>query len=79
MNAREEAEQFRQEAISKLLDEQKAIEQQLELLGYGKEHASSPKRRGRPPKATQTTPEDGRQTQHSADSLSEAGSNPPTD
>ena len=36
MTAREEAEELRQKAIETLLDEKRAIEEQLKLLGYGR-------------------------------------------
>jgi hypothetical protein len=49
MTAREEAEELRQQAICKLLDERRAIDEQLKTLGYDKEKAPA-KRRGRPPK-----------------------------
>lgn len=78
MNAREEAEQLRQEAIGKLLEEQKAIAQQLELLGYGKENASTRRCRGRRPKAAQTIAEDSGQTQHPTETP-EVGSNSPVE
>jgi hypothetical protein len=51
MTAREEAQQLRQEAIKKLLDERNAIDQELTLLGYGQEKDATKKRRGRPPKS----------------------------
>lgn len=55
MTAREHAEQLRQEAIKTLLDEKAAIEEMLNTLGYQKE-ATSPKRRGRPPKPAADQP-----------------------
>jgi len=65
MTAREEAEELREEAINKLLEERKAIDEELKLLGYGQELKTPTKRRGRPPKATL---EDGQQVQIQADS-----------
>ena len=52
MNAREKAEQLRQEAIQELLTERQAIDEALTNLGYGHETkpATAIKRRGRPPK-----------------------------
>lgn len=78
MNAREEAERLRQEAIQKLLDEQKAIEHQLELLGYGKEHVSARRRRGRPPKQVMTLQREDRERITDAESACSAsfGSEP---
>jgi hypothetical protein len=55
MTAREEAEQLRQQAIKKLLEERDAVDEQLKLLGYGLDAKSPAKRRGRPPK--QATPQ----------------------
>jgi hypothetical protein len=52
MTPREHAEELRRQAIKTLLAEKQAIEEQLKLLGYGKENAVNGKRRGRPPKAT---------------------------
>jgi hypothetical protein len=49
MTPREHAEELRQQAIKTLLAEKRAIEEQLKLLGYGKENAVNGKRRGRPP------------------------------
>jgi hypothetical protein len=52
MTAREEAQALRQQAITKLLDERNAIDEELKLLGYGQEKTpASGKRRGRPPKS----------------------------
>ncbi len=51
MTAREEAEELRQKAIETLLDEKRAIEEQLKLLGYSQGKPSTQKRRGRPRKS----------------------------
>ena len=48
MNARERAEELRQQAIHELLSERDAIDAQLALLGY--EKAAPLKKRGRPKK-----------------------------
>jgi hypothetical protein len=50
ISPREHATQLRQEAITLLLKERDAIDVELEALGYGKEKATTFKRRGRPPK-----------------------------
>jgi hypothetical protein len=65
MTVREEAEDLRQRAIRTLLDEKRAIEEQLKLLGYGQEKTATTKRRGRPPK-NGATPQgmDGNTDQH---------------
>jgi hypothetical protein len=52
MNAREHAEELRQQAIAELLAERDAIDAQLKSLGYGQEIKTSTNRRGRPPKTT---------------------------
>jgi hypothetical protein len=50
MTARDHAEELRQQAIKELLAEKNALDDQLALLGYGKETAAPPKKRGRPRK-----------------------------
>jgi hypothetical protein len=50
MTAREHAEELRRQAIKELLAEKNAIDDQLALLGHGKETAAPPKKRGRPRK-----------------------------
>jgi len=49
MTAREQAEQLRQQAIQTLLEEKKAIDEMLRMLGYD-ETGQPEKRRGRWPK-----------------------------
>jgi hypothetical protein len=49
MTAREQAEELRQQAIQTLLEEKKAIDGMLRMLGHG-EIAPPEKRRGRRPK-----------------------------
>jgi len=76
MTALEKSEELRREAITTLLVEREAIDEQLQLLGYDKEKSpTSGKRRGRPPKAAthdqgklQTPPEASRTPDTGSDS-----------
>jgi len=52
MNAREQAEGLKRQAIDLLMKERAEIDQELDRLGYGQEKTAPQKRRGRPPKAT---------------------------
>lgn len=50
MNAREQAERLREEAIRLLLAERDDIDAELKRFGYDQMKAAPSKRRGRPPK-----------------------------
>lgn len=56
MNAREKAEQLRQEAIRGLLDEKKAIEEMLKTIGYNSEGKVAGKKRSRTTKEENNLP-----------------------
>ena len=62
MTAREQAEELKRQAIDLLLKEREAIDAELKQLGYGQENATTPRRRGRPPKTM--TLETGQEHQH---------------
>jgi hypothetical protein len=53
----EQSEELRQHAITLLLDERDAIEQQLTILGHGQEKTAPGKRRGRPKKSLEEGPQ----------------------
>ena len=69
MNAREEADRLKQEAIQLLLKERASIDDELRALGYDKEKAPA-KKRGRPPKIVIL--ESAREEENQADGRAEA-------
>jgi len=79
MNALEQVDELKAQAIKILLEERERIDAELKRLGYGQDCAPRQKRRGRPPKVAQAVSEDGRQSQPQTGYPSEAGSSSPTD